>query len=140
MKAITIIQPYAHLIATGVKRVENRSWPTSYRGPIAIHAGKAKSYGGEPVEDIAQSYDIDQAVLVYGAVIATANLIDCVRLIDPAPLRRTRLTPPDWAKKKYPWLADHEHTEGPVCWVLDNVQRIDPVFVNGAQGLWEWKR
>lgn len=39
MKAITIWQPWASLVALGVKKYETRSWPTKYRGPIAIHAG-----------------------------------------------------------------------------------------------------
>ena len=41
MKAITISQPWAHLIVRGEKRVENRTWPTEHRGPLAIHAGKS---------------------------------------------------------------------------------------------------
>ena len=40
-KAITIRQPWAGLIAVGEKIYETRSWPTKYRGPIAIHAGKS---------------------------------------------------------------------------------------------------
>jgi len=38
MKAITLWQPWASLIACGAKKYETRSWSTSYRGPIAIHA------------------------------------------------------------------------------------------------------
>jgi len=44
MKALTISQPFASLIASGSKFVENRTWPTSYRGPLAIHAGKGTQY------------------------------------------------------------------------------------------------
>ena len=40
MKAITVRQPWASLIAAGVKTIETRSWRTDYRGPIAIHAGR----------------------------------------------------------------------------------------------------
>ena len=39
MKALTVRQPWASLIAVGAKRVETRSWPTAYRGPRAIHVG-----------------------------------------------------------------------------------------------------
>ena len=39
MKALTLHQPWATLIALGVKTIETRSWRTNYRGPIAIHAG-----------------------------------------------------------------------------------------------------
>lgn len=40
MKAITIREPWATLMAIGAKQIETRSWPTNYRGPIAIHAAK----------------------------------------------------------------------------------------------------
>ncbi|TWH47470.1 ASCH domain-containing protein [Sporomusa sp. KB1] len=40
MKAITILQPWASLLACGAKQIETRSWPAKYRGPIAIHTGK----------------------------------------------------------------------------------------------------
>ena len=40
MKAITIWQPWAFLLAMGAKQYETRSWETAYRGPIAIHAAK----------------------------------------------------------------------------------------------------
>jgi hypothetical protein len=40
VKALTVRQPWASLIACGAKTIETRSWRTSYRGPIAIHAGK----------------------------------------------------------------------------------------------------
>jgi len=33
MKCLSIIQPYATLIAIGAKRIETRSWSTPYRGP-----------------------------------------------------------------------------------------------------------
>lgn len=41
MKMLTLHQPWASLIACGVKTIETRSWSTDYRGPLAIHAGKA---------------------------------------------------------------------------------------------------
>lgn len=38
MKALTLWQPWASLVAMGEKRVETRSWSTRYRGELAIHA------------------------------------------------------------------------------------------------------
>lgn len=38
MKALTLWQPWASLIAVGAKTIETRSWSTTYRGPLAIHA------------------------------------------------------------------------------------------------------
>lgn len=81
MKALTVRQPWAGLIADGYKTVENRVGGTSYRGPLAIHAARAYSEDGShdvrvrallghrPLE---RDYDAGQM----GAVIAVANLVD----------------------------------------------------------------
>lgn len=44
MKALSIMQPWASMIVLGYKPVENRTWKTSYRGPLLIHAGKRFDY------------------------------------------------------------------------------------------------
>ena len=38
MKTLSICQPYASLICRGIKTIENRSWDSSYRGKLLIHA------------------------------------------------------------------------------------------------------
>lgn len=45
MKAITVWQPWATLLGTGQKHNETRSWRTSYRGEILIHAAKTDHSG-----------------------------------------------------------------------------------------------
>ena len=40
MKVITLKQPFATLVAEGLKEYEFRTWNTKYRGDILIHAGK----------------------------------------------------------------------------------------------------
>lgn len=40
LPAISLYGPWAHLMAAGAKKNETCGWPTSYRGDIAIHAGK----------------------------------------------------------------------------------------------------
>ncbi len=40
MKCISLHQPWASLVVLGAKKFETRSWPTSYRGPLLIHAAK----------------------------------------------------------------------------------------------------
>jgi hypothetical protein len=44
LKALTVSQPYASLIASGAKWVGNRTWPPAYRGPLVIHAAKGRQY------------------------------------------------------------------------------------------------
>lgn len=43
MKALTIKQPYAFLIAKEIKEYEFRTQKTNYRGDFLIHAGKGKN-------------------------------------------------------------------------------------------------
>jgi hypothetical protein len=116
MKALTIRQPWAWAIAAGLKRVENRSWRTGYRGPIGIHAGKARCPAGVVLPDGTPVVD---AELVYGAVIVVAELVDCVPVAD---------APVGWATP---------FTEGPFCWLLANVRRITPVPWVGQLQLFE---
>lgn len=118
MKAVTICQPYAHLVALGEKPIENRTWPTHYRGEIAIHAGKSRDWLDEEDE---KRYP----ELAFGAVIAVAQLVACLSL---------RVTSP-WPAP-FAHLMDHEHANGPWCWVLADIVRIEPVPCRGAQGLW----
>ncbi len=40
MKALSIKQPWANLIASGEKTIETRTWSTDYRGPLLIVSSK----------------------------------------------------------------------------------------------------
>lgn len=42
MKALTLWEPWASLLAHGHKGIETRCWSTKYRGPIAIHSAKRR--------------------------------------------------------------------------------------------------
>lgn len=50
MKALTIRQPWAWAIMTGLKPLENRSRPFHHRGPLLIHSGLAEET--DMVEDM----------------------------------------------------------------------------------------
>jgi len=126
MKALTICQPYAELIARGKKRVENREWMTGYRGPLYIHAGKSRDWLN--ADDDGKEYGIPVSAMAFGAVIAIATLVDCVHI--------DRVDQPHVAAK-YPWLKEHEHTEGTWCWILDKVSPLGPWPWRGAQGLFD---
>lgn len=112
MKAITIQQPYAELIARGEKVIENRKWSTQYRGEIAIHASKSR--------ELLDPDDLrNYPEMAFGAVVATARLIDCVRVA-----------------KLPAHLVGNEHANGPWCLLLDNVRRLrTPVPMIGTLGV-----
>ena len=121
MRALTICQPYASLIVNPphVKRVENRTWPTAYRGPLLIHAGKSRRW----LEDFDDALPMP---MPFSAVVGIARLAACVRIEDVPHLG------PDVC-----WLSDHVHAEGPWCWVLTEAYRLlEPVPCPGALGLW----
>ena len=40
IKAVSLLQPWASLIAAGAKKFETRSWSTTYRGPLLICASR----------------------------------------------------------------------------------------------------
>lgn len=40
-RVLSIKQPWASLIAHGIKNIENRTWKTKFRGRILIHASVA---------------------------------------------------------------------------------------------------
>lgn len=46
MKALSIRQPWAWLITCGLKDIENRPWPTRFRGEFLVHAGMTFDFGG----------------------------------------------------------------------------------------------
>ena len=122
MKALTVCQPYADMIAAGEKIIENRAWPTAYRGPLAIHAGKSRAW-------LEADDERERPEMAFGAVVAVAQLVACLPLMYPA-------DGPNWPEA-YRHLHTDEHANGPWCWILDEVVRIAPVPYRGAQGLWE---
>lgn len=124
MKALTIQQPHASLIASGQKWVENRTWKTSYRGPLAIHAGKGTKY-------LTKGSLADYPT---SCVIAVAELITCVSVRWLASSNGlARIGSHTIAE----WFA-HSHTEGPYCWLLIKVRPIEPIQRKGFQGLWNF--
>lgn len=125
MLALTISQPYASLIASGEKWIENRRWETKYRGPLAIHAGKGTQY-----------LDRKQLAGYPAGVVAVANLAACFRLADLDRLG-DRLAAVGLTIDA---VRQHEHAEGPWCWLLRDVRRLRvPCACSGAQGLWRWE-
>ncbi|BBK44161.1 hypothetical protein STVA_41810 [Allostella vacuolata] len=87
MKALSIMQPWAWLIIHQHKRVENRTWHTSHRGPILIHAGK--TIDREAYEWIADNFPAiavpGPATIARGGIVGQATIIACVnrRPADP---------------------------------------------------------
>jgi len=83
VKILSIRQPWAYLIVAGYKPVENRTWNTSYRGPLLIHA----SLGTDPENFMPKQREyIESAGIVIpddndlprGAIVGSVNLAGVV--------------------------------------------------------------
>ncbi|MDR3513969.1 MAG: ASCH domain-containing protein [Caulobacteraceae bacterium] len=78
IKAISLWQPWASLVAAHVKRHETRHWPTTYRGPIAIHAAKRLDVAGAPEDLCIAALGRDwRHTVPLGAVVAVGVLTRC---------------------------------------------------------------
>ena len=167
MKALTIWQPWASLLACGAKRYETRSWPTKYRGPIAIHAAM-KDPCNLPLLDKADlehftREEIDAGrcpgwcLMPRGKIIATAELVnvwhivyhpgqnvDRARHIDigAESLTEDKHDPHfgDYFVPTEKELALGDWTPGRYAWELANVKILpEPIPAKGKQGLWNWE-
>ena len=136
VKALTLHQPWASLMAWGVKTIETRSWPTAYRGPLAIHAAKtipdyARAAAVEiaPIARALASAGVDPTTLAglpLGAVVALVDLIDCRHIdetsCEPGPDRPFG----NFASGRFGWVTRNPRVLAP------------PVPARGRQGLWDW--
>lgn len=138
MKALSIKQPWASLIAHGIKDIENRTWATKYRGTIYIHASGKPSFNNLTLN---LTHDqIDQIVLngsfpldarnekyLKSAIIGKVDIVDCV--INH---------PSIWAEHSRGWPSDPKVIYN---WVLANPVLFDEPILNvkGKLSLWEFE-
>ncbi len=115
MKALSVRQPWAWLIVNGHKDIENRSWQTSYRGPLLIHAGlKVDREDIAWLRKQAKESGVDLPdVFPTGGIVGVVTLVDCVTE-----------HPSEWF-------------DGPVGWVLADPAEIEFVPITGRLGLFE---
>lgn len=85
MKALSIKQPWASLIAHGIKNIENRTWRTNFRGRIYIHASAKASgdlyelLGLIQLDDVFNYWPTDMLPnMPLSAIIGEVDIVDCV--------------------------------------------------------------
>lgn len=123
-KALTVRQPWADLLVSGAKDVENRSRKTNYRGPLLIHVSLTKTSKAQvPWETIPEQY-WDYATLAWSVTASAGRLLGLVELVDCIRDSDSR-----WA------FDDHWH------WLIKPVTIFErSKIVKGKLGLWncEW--
>jgi activating signal cointegrator 1 len=140
LKAITLWQPWATLIALGYKKYETRHWATNYRGELAIHAAKRPVIQDELAKIAFDSighleYSLLQNLeYPYGSIIAICDLQDCLAMIDvhiPGRLSTIEISSVSTLEKSVGlWRA------GRYAWELNNIKATEPQQYRGSQGLW----
>lgn len=159
IKALTLWQPWASLIAVGAKHVETRSWSTTYRGKLAIHAAAHSDWPKDPgraaarlVEIVSRPLwlamrdEVDPHPLAWtvaqprGAVVATCTvdaIVPTGRVLfgdgyEWKDGRRTLVLP----ERERPY---GDYSPDRFVWMLGNIEPVDPpVPARGRQQLWDW--
>ena len=129
MKALSLKQPWASLIASGQKTIETRVWSTEYRGDLLICASKRadtnmmKMFNDmfSPFSDISQKLNFP-----LGQALCIAELYDCKPMTeaDEAKALCEVYGTGRWKAKSF---------------FLKNIRRIKPFPVNGELGIFEAK-
>jgi len=79
MRALSLHPPWPYAIFYCGKDVENRRWPTPYRGPLLIHASKTWDQKGYSfITNRMDEYVPSKEHHVFGAIVGIAELVDCV--------------------------------------------------------------
>ncbi|MBI4021038.1 MAG: ASCH domain-containing protein [Candidatus Aenigmarchaeota archaeon] len=117
MKALSIKQPFAELILQGRKTIELRTWTTAFRGAFLIHASRA------PDRKAMERFGF--SALPCGAILGKARLVAVKKYVSEQDHR-----------------ADHSRHLATSAWgtygfVLEDVQRIEPLDARGRLGFWE---
>ena len=118
MKVLTLKQPWATLISEGLKEYEFRSWKTSYRGKLLIHAGV--SIDKEEIKKY--NYDYPKS-----RIVALVELIDCIKIDNNFN---------KMIKDKNSIVYGSKDREG-YAWKLRLIKKIDDKKeIKGKLGLW----
>lgn len=143
MRALSLWQPWATYIVIGAKTIETRSWGTTYRGPVAIHAAKTKAGLPPTPEHAAVVPGAAELAYPLGVVVAVADLVDVLHVErhDPVYVDPSLLAVISGTRSWHVSRADvalGDLSIGRWAWRLANVRALrTPVALRGMQGLWE---
>lgn len=136
MKSLSIKQPWASLIASGIKDIENRTWKTKFRGRIYIHASAdlklLKKTGNELYTKEQWLATPARLTSVSSAIIGEVDIVDCV-------INHESI----WAEKTFMYEYNEESGEKPIGkpiynWVLANAKLYDKPILNVKGKLSFW--
>ena len=135
MKALTLYQPWATLVAIGEKTIETRSWPTKHRGFLLIHAAAEFPVCTRglcaltPFAEALAKHNLQRDDLPTGKILAIADLVDCI----PTGDLRGPLPPNE--------RAFGDYRPGRYAWFLRGVRVVfdPPIPAKGNRRLWNYR-
>lgn len=136
IRVLSIKEPHATLLLTPCKNFETRSWATSYRGEIYLHASQSvPSYrtDRDMWDRVLKLYAKEEErtgkplLLHKGLIYAKATLVDCVEM-----------TAENIAALDQDEIDAGYYTPGRYMWVLKDVTPIDPIPAKGHLGIWKY--
>lgn len=126
MKCLSLTQPWATAVAMGIKRIETRSWGTTYRGPLLIHAAKGFPKWAREFAEEERALGRIPSRLPRGALVARCLLVD---------VKRTQDTETTAIERLY-----GDYAPGRFAWILSDIEPLpEPIPARGSLGLWEWE-
>jgi hypothetical protein len=133
MKVLSLLQPWATLVAIGAKKIETRAWATDYRGTLLIHASKGKAGSVFADELCFKKYIPDFNSLPFGMIIGQVTLGKILRIEDFAlpDIEMNKLTIED--------KAFGDYKEGRYGWLLiDPIEFENKIPARGHLRLWDF--
>ena len=121
VKVLTLKQPWATLVAEGIKKYEFRSWKINYRGKVLIHAGV-----GIDKEEMKKFKNLNLE-FPSRRILAEVEIEDCLELDDN--LNKKIISENN--------IAYGSKYRTGYAWKLKNVKKINvDKEINGKLGLW----
>ena len=128
IKALSLHEPFASLIAQRSKTIETRTWPTKHRGPLLICAAKKND---RHVKDVIANFQSSRFCQAHwcrvplldedfepqlGKAVAICNVVDCRPL-----------------EGRWSLESCVPNTNGLYGMFLENIKAIEPFDVKGGQ-------
>jgi hypothetical protein len=125
MKALSLTQPWASAVSHEIKRWETRSWPTHFRGEVAIHAAKGFPGWARDFADIESVEHRELDELPLGFILCLCNLTEC---------RQTETLAPSLSDLERKW---GDYSPRRYAFKFEEVRVLEtPVPARGALGFW----
>ena len=130
MKVLSLTEPFATLILNGSKCIETRSWKTSYRGELYIHASMTKM-SKKDLENKELMSLVKNTRMHFGYIICKCNLVDCVYM--------TKEYVEQIRNNNYQEYICGDYKEGRYAWILENVTPLtEPIKAKGQLSIWNY--